>query len=562
MDKKNIQAIYPLLNMQHGLLFHSLGNRKNDPGLLQVRFQIQGILDIERLRQSWDTVVQRNEALRMSVQMPQGHQPMMVVSRICQTKWTDLDLRRQSLEEQKSEVDAFLLNDQQKGLKLNSAPAFRIALIHHEENRFQVLWTCHHLFLDGWSAVIAIQKWMSEYEALFVDQVKDPIRQCSYREFLAVRRGLQEGDQLAQTVRFWKNYLNECLPVRLTSSNSEPLANLEKTTKHGQPRTVVTHCLGSELSTLANRFKVTSASLFHAILAMAFKVQTGTDDVLFGETTSGRNYDLDGMNSLLGCFSGVIPRRTIFKESDEILSEFVRRVNKSRFDSISYEHASMSQIEEAAGLVAGKLPMFDCLLVFENLPWKNIEPSDSGIKVTGYSAGITTTFPLTIVVKPATEDLTTSGHWLVEYSYDYRISQTLVTSLSKTVEVLVKKLGGNPDIKIGQLFDETAVFKSDEFPAVSADKGRVVVGDTLNQTGVQLAGNRLQIELSEIWEELLGINPIDVNTDFIQLGGRSILVLRMIAMIESRLGKKISLSDVIENPTIAGLAKKISDEQK
>jgi len=49
--------------------------------------------------------------------------------------------------------------------------------------------------------------------------------------------------------------------------------------------------------------------------------------------------------------------------------------------------------------------------------------------------------------------------------------------------------------------------------------------------------------LIQLWEDILGIDGIDQETDFLDAGGDSLLALRMIAHIHQVFGVEISLAD-------------------
>ena len=66
--------------------------------------------------------------------------------------------------------------------------------------------------------------------------------------------------------------------------------------------------------------------------------------------------------------------------------------------------------------------------------------------------------------------------------------------------------------------------------------------------------NALELQLSHLWEEVLGIRPIGVTDNFFELGGHSLAAVRLFAMIEKRLGKKVPLATVFQGPTIEHLA--------
>lgn len=65
-----------------------------------------------------------------------------------------------------------------------------------------------------------------------------------------------------------------------------------------------------------------------------------------------------------------------------------------------------------------------------------------------------------------------------------------------------------------------------------------------------------QIELSEIWGELLDLDPAAVprDTSFLRLGGDSVLAVRMSALVRKRLAVELALSDVTVEITLNGLA--------
>ena len=64
----------------------------------------------------------------------------------------------------------------------------------------------------------------------------------------------------------------------------------------------------------------------------------------------------------------------------------------------------------------------------------------------------------------------------------------------------------------------------------------------------------LETRLRAIWQKLLKVRKVGPNDDFFDLGGHSLLATRMFAEIEKITGRKIPLSVLIQNPTVAELA--------
>jgi len=67
-------------------------------------------------------------------------------------------------------------------------------------------------------------------------------------------------------------------------------------------------------------------------------------------------------------------------------------------------------------------------------------------------------------------------------------------------------------------------------------------------------------ELASLWSELLGVERIGTADDFFALGGHSLLGTRLVAELRERRGCELSLVDLFERPTIAGLAALIDGE--
>lgn len=66
--------------------------------------------------------------------------------------------------------------------------------------------------------------------------------------------------------------------------------------------------------------------------------------------------------------------------------------------------------------------------------------------------------------------------------------------------------------------------------------------------------NQVEQQLVEIWETVLGIQPIGVQNDFFELGGDSLLAVQMFAQIEQQFGRSLPLSTLLSAPTIEQLA--------
>lgn len=71
----------------------------------------------------------------------------------------------------------------------------------------------------------------------------------------------------------------------------------------------------------------------------------------------------------------------------------------------------------------------------------------------------------------------------------------------------------------------------------------------------------LELLLAKIWENVLEVQPIGIKDNFFDLGGNSLLGVRVFAQIEKACGKKLPLATLMQTPTVEQLASLMSEEK-
>jgi aryl carrier-like protein len=64
--------------------------------------------------------------------------------------------------------------------------------------------------------------------------------------------------------------------------------------------------------------------------------------------------------------------------------------------------------------------------------------------------------------------------------------------------------------------------------------------------------------LANIWQDLLGIEKVGVDDNFFDLGGDSLLLLRVQFKIRQAIGAELSLAEMFQHPTISALARRLT----
>jgi aryl carrier-like protein len=68
------------------------------------------------------------------------------------------------------------------------------------------------------------------------------------------------------------------------------------------------------------------------------------------------------------------------------------------------------------------------------------------------------------------------------------------------------------------------------------------------------AGDAVEREVRAIWTEVLGTARFSADDNFFDLGGHSLLAARVVARVNHRFGTNITVRQLFENPTLAGVA--------
>jgi phthiocerol/phenolphthiocerol synthesis type-I polyketide synthase E len=66
-------------------------------------------------------------------------------------------------------------------------------------------------------------------------------------------------------------------------------------------------------------------------------------------------------------------------------------------------------------------------------------------------------------------------------------------------------------------------------------------------------------KLADIWQRLMGIRQVGIFDDFFELGGDSLKALTVISRIHKELNVEVTLTDIFNNPNVAGLAERIAN---
>jgi thioesterase domain-containing protein/acyl carrier protein len=355
---KNVEDIYPLSPLQEGLFFTALALPGTGVGFEQSSWPIAAELNVEAFRRAWERALARHSILRTAFLAQGLKQPLQVVRQQVDLPFDLLDWRDLDPEAQRRGLETLLADDRRRGFDLARAPLLRVTLVRLCEQSYHLVWSHHHLLLDGWSRLLLLREVLSLYAAFAQGRQDEPPRAVPFRSYIA---WLQKQDMSAAE-EYWRGLLagfRQPTPP-LAEAAGEPSA--ERVYAYGELRLAAESSLA--LRAFAREHELTLNTLVQGAWALLLGRYAGTGDVVFGSIFSGRPPELPGSETMLGMFVNNLPvRARVIPESP--LVPWLRELQAGLVESRRHEHAPLARVREWSE-VAGGRRLFDTLVVFQN----------------------------------------------------------------------------------------------------------------------------------------------------------------------------------------------------
>ncbi|MBW8683316.1 non-ribosomal peptide synthetase [Chitinophaga rhizophila] len=369
----NISSIYRLSSLQAGMLFHNLYNAETGAYRNQLKCDLHGLKEAA-FTQSWQYLLRRHSILRSSFYYDAFKIPVQCVHREVSMPVEIIDYRHLPDERKIEQALAYEEADRQQGFDFKAAPLMRVVLLRLEDDHYRMLWSSHHILMDGWSMPVLIEEFLRAYEAYAAGQEPAEGEEDRYEDYI---RYLERRDKEAEE-SYWKQYLSgleagTMLPFIASSSR--------RTHGVGEFREEVMHfgpTLAASVNDYARKNRITINTLMQGIWSYLLHQYTGSSDVTFGVVMSGRPEDLPGVERRVGMYINTLPLRSVLCE-DGAIPQWLQRLQQDQSGSQRHQYSSLSDVQRWAG-VQGDL--FDSIMVFQNYPVSDmIAAADWSLKV-------------------------------------------------------------------------------------------------------------------------------------------------------------------------------------
>ncbi|WNG58277.1 amino acid adenylation domain-containing protein [Archangium gephyra] len=357
--RRNIEDLYPLSPLQKGLLFHVLHASSADMYLNQLSWELEGPLDVTAVARAWQETVDRHASLRTGFLWEGLEEPLQVVMREARLPIRSEDWREVPPSEFEARFTAWIAEDRRQGFELERAPLLRLALLRVGERAWRIVFSYSHLVLDGWSMPLMLGEVFARYGAWVLDGARSWPEAPAYRDFIA---WLQR-QELDAAREFWRESLAGFTSPTQVGVDRGPVPGGVPVRRERRAR--LTSEQVAALQELSRRQKVTLSTCLMGAWALLLRHHAGEDDVVFGNTVSGRPATLPGVEETIGMFINTLPVRARVVRGKPV-GEWLRELQGWLLEMRQHDYSPLVEVRRWSELPPGA-PLFESLVVVENL---------------------------------------------------------------------------------------------------------------------------------------------------------------------------------------------------
>lgn len=356
--KQGIQNVYGVTPMQEGMIFHSLLDQKSQTYLQQFSFLVSMTIDLELFEQSINEVINKYEALRTNYIYKDVKKPLQVVLKKRTLKTVYKDISGLDKDEQLSVINEFINKDRVKGFDLAKEILIRVKIFKVEEAKYQMIWSFHHIIMDGWCMGIIMQDILVYYDKLKHNKpiVKENIP--SYSQYI---NWLKKQD-IESSKKYWRKYLDGYTEPATLMNYGQAGEKIEYKAK--EVKIAFSEQETVDLIRESQRQKVTLNAVLQVAWGLLMHTYYNQTDIVFGSVVSGRHVPVLGIERMVGLFINTIPVR-VKAVGEEKFLDVVKRIQQDIAIGNENSYLSLADIQNDMGFKQG---IVDHLFNFENYP--------------------------------------------------------------------------------------------------------------------------------------------------------------------------------------------------
>ena len=363
IPKAEIKEYYPLSPAQKKLyVIHYLepdGISLNLPNA----FILDGPIEARSVRQVFEALIQRHEALRTSFETVDGY----LMQKIHDTVTFTLEYSEASEDEAAAAGNRFV-----RPFFLDQAPLIRGGMVKLAENRHLLLIDVHHIVYDRVSKGILYR----EFRELLAGEALPPLT-VNYRDYSQWQSNAQDSGDFKQQEEFWlQRFKGEAPPLTLPTDFPRPA---RQTFDAGHIAFQIDSEVADKLKAMAAAAGATLQMLMLAIFTILLSKLSGQEDITVGTPIAGRFHpDLEG---IVGVFINSLALRN-FPVAAKTFRQFFLEVKENSLQAYQNQGFQFEDLVERLGIArdTGRNPLYDVMFEMQT---EMVEENVAGVEGSG-----------------------------------------------------------------------------------------------------------------------------------------------------------------------------------
>lgn len=414
--------------------------------------QLTGVLNVDALEQSLNEIVRRHEVLRTTFELVE-EQAVQVIHPNVTVRLPVVNLLSIPEAERQAQVEQLTRQIAQKPFDLATGPLLRVILLQTSLQEHFLLFTIHHIAVDGWSVGIFFHEFSTLYAAFskgkpflrdathnLLPQRGTPLPELpiQYADFAYWQNHWLQEEVIEKHLSYWKQQLGNLPVLELPIDYPRPKI---QTFRGARQHLELPKELCEEIKALSHQEGVT---LFMTLVA-AFKTlmhyYTKQDDIVVGTDVANRN--LQELENVIGFFVNQLVLRT-YLGGNPTFQELLKRVREVTL--AAYEHQDMPFDQLVLALKPERdlshTPLFQSKFVLQNAPKPRLELEGLNSKIVEYLDNGTAKFDLLLNMWESKQGLSGS----LEYSTDL-FNASKIAKLITDYEIILRAVVAQANIK-------------------------------------------------------------------------------------------------------------------
>ncbi len=397
-SKYGLYQVLPLSPMQKGLLFHYLDHVSSDQYVVQMSWKYNGRLDVGRYQEAWQRVITENDSLRTCFVWEGLDEPVQCVIKKPNLNWIVEDICSQTLDLQEY-LGRWMTLDRERRFDLRQ-PAYRLALIQYGPEEWTVVWSYHHILLDGWSLPLLLNRVHDVYDSSI--KAVSPKRNTSLSFELYIRWLISKNRTEAEG--FWKTYLaNVIEPTPLPMDISRKSFEVHQPIRKQQIETLQLDLdFTRRIATFVRQTQISLNTLIQFAWGKVLQVLNDADVTVFGMVVSGRGSDLPKTDLITGLMINTLPLIMRWN-TDQSVTSYLKDLHYTIQKLNDYCYVSLTELKSWSSVQSPSL--FQSIVAFENYVNDYRQPT-CGLNMSAMEEREKTNYPITITIVADQEQIT------------------------------------------------------------------------------------------------------------------------------------------------------------